>query len=197
MRQWTAKASETSYDQTIPIYHHAVIKFQDFQRHNGPGRGLSSAYKSYLFRSYHKFKQKSWSNFIFSISTKRQLQNLDQTPACQKSLKFEILTKPSFRISTEIQLHNIYKTSAAKYWPNTRLKILLELKILTKPCVQSLNKSLALWPNIGIQICIKLLPTRSSSSTLATVITSTSFELASPQARTNSTKRYGVSQSVS
>ena len=37
-------------------------------------RGLSSAYQSNLFRSYHKFKHKSWSNFIFRISSKHQLQ---------------------------------------------------------------------------------------------------------------------------
>ena len=106
---------------------------------------------------------------------KFHLPNLDQISAPQLNLKFKILKKPSFKILNKIRLHNIYKTSAAKYWPNTRLKILLELKILTKPCVQSLNKSLALWPNIGIQICIKLLPTRSSLSTLATVTTSTSL----------------------
>ena len=35
-------------------------------------RGLSS---------YHKFKNKPWSNFIFRISTKHQLQNLNQTSA--------------------------------------------------------------------------------------------------------------------
>ena len=31
-------------------------------------RGLSSAYQSYLLRSYHKFKHKSWSSFIFKIN---------------------------------------------------------------------------------------------------------------------------------
>ena len=31
-------------------------------------RGLSSAYQSNSFRSYHKFNHKSWSNFIFRIS---------------------------------------------------------------------------------------------------------------------------------
>ena len=75
-------------------------------------RGLRSAYQSNLFRSYHKFKHKSWSNFKFRISTKHQLQNLDQTSASWLNLKFKILTKPSFKISTKIQLHNFYKTSA-------------------------------------------------------------------------------------
>ena len=33
------------------------------------------------------------------------------------------------------------------------------IKILTNPCAQSLNESLALGPNVSSQICIKLLPT--------------------------------------
>ena len=37
-------------------------------------RGLSSAYQSNLFRSYHKFKHQSWSHFIFRILTKHQLK---------------------------------------------------------------------------------------------------------------------------
>ena len=32
-----------------------------------------------------------------------------------RDLKIKILTKPSLRISTKIQLHNLYKTSAAKF----------------------------------------------------------------------------------
>ena len=53
-------------------------------------------------------------------------------------------------------------------------------KILTKPCAQSLKKSLAFLPNLSFEICNKLLQTQSS---LATVTTSTSFVLASPHAR--------------
>ena len=45
-------------------------------------RGLSSAYQSNLFRSYHKLKNKSW-KFIFRISTKHQFKNLNQTSASQ------------------------------------------------------------------------------------------------------------------
>ena len=73
-------------------------------------------------------------------------------------------------------------------------------KILTKPYAESLNKSLALWPNLSSQICNKLLAIQSSSSTLATVTTSTSFELPSSNARVTSikfTQRQLVSQSVS
>ena len=70
-------------------------------------------------------------------------------------------------------------------------------KTLTKPCVQSLNQSLALLPSLSSQICNKLLPTRSSSSTSATVTTSTIFELASSQKALYNfkklySKRYGV-----
>ena len=37
-------------------------------------RGLSSSYQSNFLRSYHKFKHKFWSHFIFTISTKHQLK---------------------------------------------------------------------------------------------------------------------------
>ena len=56
-------------------------------------RGLSSSYQSNFFRSYHKFLQKSWSNLIFKISTKNQLQYRNQTSASRLNLKFKILTK--------------------------------------------------------------------------------------------------------
>ena len=63
-------------------------------------RGLSSDYQSKLFRSYHKFSNKSWSDFIFKI-----------------------LTEHSFRISTKNNLHNSNQGSAAKYWLNFSFKI--------------------------------------------------------------------------
>ena len=91
---------------------------------------------------------------ILRISTKHQIQNLDQTSASRLNLKFKILTKTSFRISTKIQLHNFYKTSAAKYWPNSSFRSCLNFnfKISTKPWAQRVNKSLALWPNLSFQI---------------------------------------------
>ena len=56
---------------------------------------------------------------------KFHLQNIDQAPTSKSrhqqtsvsrlNLKFKILTKPGFRISTKIQLHYHFKTSAAKY----------------------------------------------------------------------------------
>ena len=47
---------------------------------------------------------------------------------------------------------------------------------------------LTLWQNLCFQVCDKLLPTRLSSSTSATVTTSTSFELPSSHARVTSIK---------
>ena len=104
--------------------------------------GLSSAYQSNMFRSYHKFKHKSWSNFIFIISSKWQLQNLNQTSAFRLNLNFKILTKPSFRISIKIKLHNLNQGSAAKYWPNFSFKSCMSFnfKILTKPSFRILTK---------------------------------------------------------
>ena len=64
-----------------------------------------------------------------------------------------MLGKPSLRIFKKIQLRNLNQTSAANF------------RILTKPCAQSLNKSLALCPNLSFHICNKLLPTRASAST--------------------------------
>ena len=143
---------------------------------------------------------------------KFRLHNIDQAPtsksrhrqtsASRLNLKLKILTKPGFRISTKLQLHYFFKTSAAKYWTNSCFKSCLNFnfKIMTRPCAQSLNKSLILWPNLRFHICNKLLPTRSSSSTSATIKTSTSFELASSKARVTSikfTKQESVSQSVS
>ena len=138
---------------------------------------LPKAQRTRGLSSYHKFKHKSWSNFIFRISIKHQLQNFNQTSASRLNLKFTI----SSRISTKIQLHNLYKTSATKYWPNSSFKSCLNFnfKILTKPCAQSLNKSLAFWPNLSFQICNKLLPTRSSSATVTTS-TNLSWHLHTP-----------------
>ena len=50
-------------------------------------RGLSSSNQSNILRSYHEFKHKSWSNFIFKILTKHQLQNFKQTSASRLNLK--------------------------------------------------------------------------------------------------------------
>ena len=73
---------------------------------------LPKAQRTQGLSSYHKFKHKSWLNFIFRIWTKHQLQNLNQTSAFPWNKSFKILTKPSFRILTKIQLLNLNKRSA-------------------------------------------------------------------------------------
>ena len=102
-------------------------------------RGLSSAYQSNFFRSYLKFLHKSWSKFIFKISTKHQLQNFNQTSASRLNLKFKILS----RISTKIKLHNLYKTSATKYRPNSSFKFCL-------------NFNFKIWPNVVLKVWTKV-----------------------------------------
>ena len=99
-------------------------------------RGLSSSYQSNFLRSYHKFEHNSWSNFIFRISTKNQL--LNQTTASPINLKFNI--NFNFITSKKHQRQNAEQTPASKSCLN------FNFKILTNPCAQSLNKSLAIWP---------------------------------------------------
>ena len=130
-------------------------------------RGLSSSYQSNFLRSYHNFTNLDQ---ISSSESRLKNQFLNQTSASPINLKFKISTKHSFRIATKIQLHNLYKTLAAKCWTNSSSQI------------------------------NKLLPTWSSTSTSATVTTLTSFELASSHARVTSikfTKHEWVSQWVS
>ena len=89
-------------------------------------RGLSSSFQSNLL---------GYSQVQTQILIELHLQNLD--PAFTSKSQLNITsstklgiqnTKPSFSISTKIQLHNLCKTSAAKYWPNASLKILPELQ---------------------------------------------------------------------
>ena len=40
----------------------------------------------------------------------------------------------------------------SKSQPNITISTILKLKILTKPCAQSLNKSFALWPNQDLEV---------------------------------------------
>ena len=95
---------------------------------------LPKAQRTRGLSSYHKFKHKSWPNFIFRISTKHQLQNHNETSASPQNLSFKILAKLSFRISTKIQLHNLYKTSAEKNWPNSSFTSCLDFKICKNCC---------------------------------------------------------------
>jgi len=95
---------------------------------------LPKAQRTRGLSSYHKFKHKSWPNFIFRISTKHQLQNHNETSASPQNLSFKILAKLSFRISTKIQLHNLYKTSAEKNWPNSSFTSCLDFEICKNCC---------------------------------------------------------------
>ena len=110
-----------------------VITFQQ------AGHTLSKSQRTRGLSSYHKFKHKSWSNFIFRISTKHQLQ---LQPNISISTKSSIKLQNLDQISTKIQFHNLYKTSAEKNCPNSSFKSCLNFKILTKPCAQSISKSL-------------------------------------------------------
>ena len=129
-------------------------------------RGLSSAYESNLVKSYHKFKDKSRSNV--RIFTRHQLQHFNQTSASCRNLKFKI-----------------YQQQNTNQTPSSKCSLNFNFKILTKPCAQSMNKSLAFLPNLSFEICNKLFPTGSSS---VTVTTSTSFVLVSSHARVTSIK---------
>ena len=142
-------------------------------------RGLSSAHQSNFFRSYHKFSNKSWLDFIFIISTKQQLQNISQISAFRLILNFKILTKRSLRISTKNNLHNLNQGSAAtsasksclrtsKFWPNLVLEVWTKNDFMTKLQLPNLHQTIV---NTFL------------SSTSATVATSTSFELASSHNR--------------
>ena len=98
-------------------------------------RVLSSAYQNNFFRSYHKFLNKSWSNFTFRILPKHQLQNLNQASAFRPNLSFKISTKPSALESwprlnsitstrTRHQQQNTDQTSASKARVNFNFRIL-------------------------------------------------------------------------
>ena len=52
-----------------------------FKKIQDKHKTLPKAQRTRGLSSYHKFKYKSWSNFILRISTKHQLQNLNQTSA--------------------------------------------------------------------------------------------------------------------
>ena len=87
-------------------------------------RGLSSSYQRNILRSHQELKHKSWSNFIFIILTKHQLQNFKQISASRLNLKFKIFTKSrprfNFMTSTKHQQQNTYQTPALNFaWTST------------------------------------------------------------------------------
>ena len=80
-----------------------------------PEKTLPKAQRTQVLSSCHKLLHKSQSNFNFRISIKHQLQYLNQTSTFQLYFNFKILTKPCFRISTQIKLHSLNQSSAEKY----------------------------------------------------------------------------------
>ena len=104
-------------DRFVNVY--SDVCLEHCQRHNGPEGWVlftKVSYFSRITRWNTKFDQISsseyWPSTKFKISTS----------ASRLNLKFKILTKPGFRISTKIQLHYLYKTSAAKHWRNSSFK---------------------------------------------------------------------------
>ena len=53
-----------------------------------------------------------------------RLQNLNQTSTFWLNLKFNVLTKPSFRILTKVKPHNFNQAPASIYWPDLSFTIL-------------------------------------------------------------------------
>ena len=91
--------------------------------------------------------------FLGHITSSRtinfHLQNLDQASTSKSQpnisisdkLKIQNETKPSFKISTKIRLHNLYKTlQNTNQTPTSKYFLNFNFKILTKPCAQSPNK---------------------------------------------------------
>ena len=103
---------------------------------------LPKAQRTRGLSSYQKFKHKSWSNFIFRISTKHQLQNstkhqpLHKTKASKSWSNLASESRPRFNFIYEVHLwgYNLYKTSAEKTWPKSSCKswLNLVLKVWTK-----------------------------------------------------------------
>ena len=113
-------------------YRVEVFVIKHCQRHNGPEGWV------HLAKVILQVQTQILIEFHLQNLDSASTRNLNQTSASPLNLKFKILTQPSFRISTKIQLHNLYKTSAAKCWTNSSFKILLNfnIKILTNPCAQ-------------------------------------------------------------
>ena len=101
---------------------------------------LPKAQRTRGLSSYHK----SWSNFIFRISTKHHLQNLNQ------NLSFKILNKPSFRILTKIELH--FNHMKHQQQNNDQTKIHLGFNILQNISRKELTKlQLQILPELQLQ----------------------------------------------
>ena len=97
------------------------------QRHNGPEDWVHLA--KVTFGVISRVQTQILITFHLQNLDSESTKDLNQTSASPLYLKLKILTKPSFRITTKIQLHNLYKTSEAKYWANSSFKILAKLQL--------------------------------------------------------------------
>ena len=112
-------------NNTIRDWGSTALLAKHCQRHNGPEDWV------HLTKVTSWGHIKNWYTNLDQISssesrTKHQLQNFKQTSASRLNLKFKILSKPSFRISTKIQpltkhyRHNTDKTPASNLaWTST------------------------------------------------------------------------------
>ena len=116
------------------------------QRHNGPEGWV------------HITKVTSWVNITISNT------NLDQISSSESWLKNQFLNQTSASLSNSKSRPNIASESRPRFnfitstkhqhqnaeqTPASKSCLNFNFKILTNPCAQSLNKSLALWPNLG------------------------------------------------
>ena len=136
---------------TCCLFIHILIAFHEWfgwktcQRHKGREGwvqltkvtcvGHITSSKQILIKYYHQNLDKA--------STSKCQPNISNS-ASWLNLKFKILTKPSFSISTKIHLHNLCKTSAANIdqTPAQKFCLNFNFKTLTKSCAESLNKKL-------------------------------------------------------
>ena len=166
-----------------------IYIYKHCQRHNGPEGWVQLTKVTCLshITSSRKDLDQDYLQNLDQASTSKIRPNISISSKLKTSKSWPNLASESrprfnFITSTKHQRQNAEQTPASKSCLN------FNFKILTNPCAQSLNKSLALGPNVSFQICNKLLPTRSSSSTSTTVTTSTSFELPSSHATVTSIK---------
>ena len=129
LRRWRVlgeiESDESKYDTKVKIYQNVKYDLKHCQRHNGPEVWIHLAKVTSCghITSSNTNLDHMPSSESQLLNLKASTKNLNQTLASPLNLKLKILTKPSFRISTKIQLHNLYKTSAAKYWTNSSFKI--------------------------------------------------------------------------
>jgi len=110
---------------------------------------LPKAQRTRGLSSYHKFLRKFGSNLIFRMSTKRQIQNLNRTSASPQNFNSKTFTKPSFRISSKIQLQ-----TSTKHIDQNSASILLKLQL----------KNLDQTPSLKIYLDTKTTASKSASN---------------------------------